>query len=136
MKYLFLSLIFLVACQGNNGSNGRSPNVVKIMPGDTRCGGLGGILVDSLVICNGSNGLDGKNGEDGANAVLEAFVICPGDTATYPEYAFRIDNEIYAVYYDKDRAFLARVLPGTYVTTNGSNCKFTVDDGGNIERVD
>lgn len=83
---------------------------------------------------NGSVGATGPQGQPGINgstAGMSAVKLCAADNATHPEYGFVVGDSIYAVYYGVVNgtlsAFLARLNPGQYVTTNdNSPCAFTV----------
>lgn len=82
----------------------------------------------------GNQGEQGPKGEDGYTP--ELFQLCPGDSAQFPEQGIRIDTTIYAVYWDTTHgAFLSRLVPGTYRTTNGSNCMFRVLVNGTTEAL-
>lgn len=113
MRYLLLaSLIMLTACgkDGTNGINGQA--------------GTPGV--------NGKDGLNGTDGEGGQDATPVTMIkFCPNEREVYPsnfpEYGMCIDNNLYAVYWNGNAAFLAKLLPGRYTTTAiGGNCTFTV----------
>lgn len=80
----------------------------------------------------GLMGPQGVAGQDGSSVV--AVKLCPGDFSTYPEQGLRIGTSLYAVYYGNFggtmQAFMAKLVPGSYITTNGANCRFTVDANG------
>jgi len=84
----------------------------------------------------GVQGATGATGAAGSTGGLVATKLCPTDTQAYPEYGFVVGDSIYAVYYGVVngilQSFLARLSAGSYVTTNGSACPFTVSySGGN-----
>jgi hypothetical protein len=103
MKYLIIFAMILTAC----GKDGRS-----------------GI--------NGNNGMNGINGVDGKDATPVSMIkFCPSLNEVYPtnfpEYGMCVNNNLYAVYWNGNTAFLSKLLPGTYTTTAiGGNCTFTV----------
>lgn len=90
----------------------------------------------SSFVKNGVNGNDGSNGTDGTNGTsVELIKLCPNVTGSYansyPEYAFRVGNVLYAVYSDKKESGLVQLYPGRYSTTTpGANCTFTVGADG------
>ena len=73
----------------------------------------------------GDTGMQGVTGEVG-----KPIKFCPEQTGgSFPEYGFCIQNELYAVYFDKQNAWLAKVVPGKYISTSTNNqCIFTVED--------
>jgi hypothetical protein len=77
-------------------------------------------------------GPKGDTGAPGQDATpVKTVQFCPSQGATtyghFPEYGLCIGNEIYAVFWDKNNAFLAKVVPGTYTSTStGLQCTFTV----------
>jgi hypothetical protein len=82
----------------------------------------------------GTSGSDGARGADGASGsngtVIVAVDLCPGITSTqYRETLLRIDGKLYGVYYDAgaQRTFLSEIGPGSWVTTDGRSCYFTVN---------
>jgi hypothetical protein len=74
----------------------------------------------------------GPAGSSGSVGNMTPVQLCPGDTASFKEYGFVVNNELFAVYFDKSQpiAFMAKLNPGNYVTTNGSNCNFTYSNTG------
>jgi len=139
-----------VVCNGTNGQDGES--LAVRVASEEECANGGIVLNEETPICNGTNGLngsngnngndgkdgkDGKDGIDGTNGVgnVTPIQLCPGDTAAFKEYGLIINNQLYAVYHNNSagHTFLAQLSPGSYVTTNGSNCHFTYgNDGTNI----
>lgn len=94
-----------------------------------------GILIScpdgsTSIVYNGTN-------SDINNVVPVEF--CPSYGATsypnnFPEYGFCIDDNIYAVYWTGNNAFMAQVVPGTYVSTSStSSCTFVVQSHCNVE---
>lgn len=81
----------------------------------------------------GIQGIPGASGQGGITPVK----LCQGDNSAFPEYGFAIGNNLYAVYYGVINgtlnAFMARLNPGNYMSTNSTNCTFTysVDNSGN-----
>lgn len=83
----------------------------------------------------GNTGLTGPQGAQGEPGdSVKMIKLCPSDSAAYPEQGIVLGTSIYAVYYgvigDTPQAFMAKLSPGDYVTTNGSNCHFKVKPNG------
>lgn len=86
------------------------------------------------------NGTDGKDGIDGANQPLTRYtvtgVIDPcGKQASYDEILLRLeDGTFLAQYYDARRqlSFLTFIGPGNYITTDGTNCRFSITQDGRV----
>lgn len=80
----------------------------------------------------GPVGPQGPQGVAGGVGNMTPVQLCPGDTATFKEYGFIVGPDLYAVYFDKNQpiAFLAKLNPGNYVTTNGANCYFSYANNG------
>lgn len=91
----------------------------------------------------GQVGPVGPQGPAGApGSSIEQVKLCDDDTSAYPEYALKIDNQIYAVYWGttptsngQKQAFLALIIPGTYQSTGGNGCRFRVELDGSITRL-
>lgn len=88
---------------------------------------------------NGSDGLDGQDGVDGAdgapglNALVEVIDPC-GQESSYDEVLFRFsDGNLYAVYASGNKIHLTELVPGTYITTDGTDCTFTVTEDLEVE---
>lgn len=122
MKYIISILlsvaIVLSGCgkpkDGLNGQQG--PSGVQGSPGAT-----------------GPVGQSGAMGLPGTNASLTTIVqFCPSQGSTvypnnFPEVGECLGGNIYAVYYDGHNAWLAEIVPGTYISTaTGLQCTFTV----------
>jgi hypothetical protein len=111
-------LILFVGCQGPQGLQGPEG-----APG-----------------AQGTAGQDGAQGPQGiAGTGTEVVKLCASDNSVYPEYALRIGNQLYAVYWGtapysggNKTAFLALLIPGNYSSTGGNGCSFTVNSDGSI----
>lgn len=117
---------------GSNGTNGQSAYQIWLALGNT---GSEAQFIASLKGATGSTGATGPQGPQGvAGGVgnMTPVQLCPGDTASFKEYGFIVGSDLFAVYFDKNQpiAFLAKLNPGSYVTTNGSNCAFTYANNG------
>lgn len=96
---------------------------------------IGGVLVSctdgtSAVILNGK---DGTNGTDGVNAPPTPYTVTElvdpcGKQTTYDEVLMRLaNNQLIAHYASGSLQYLTVIGPGSYITTDGSNCYFSVD---------
>lgn len=69
----------------------------------------------------------GPKGENGQDAELEVIELCPDlQSNVFHEYLLRINGDLFGVYAEGQKIFMARLSPGSYKTTDGRNCKFTV----------
>lgn len=146
---------------GTNGTNGTS-STVTVSNTALSCGAAGGYTLtttngsvsSSFPICNGaqgSQGIQGNQGNQGAQgiqgvaglngtngSVVTPVKLCANDNSTYPEYGLYIGNDLYAVYWGSTpassaaQAFLTKLVAGSYRSTGGNNCAFTVDSHLNI----
>lgn len=112
-----------VVCNGVDGDS------VSLSVATSEQCAAGGVVVDNTPICNGIDGSMGPQGPAGLNTVsgVVPVQLCPGDTASFKEQGLIIAGELFAVYHNNDagHTFLAKLSPGNYITTNGSNCRFT-----------
>jgi len=98
--------------------------------------------VQSAVICNGANGSDGTNGTNGTNAPPTPFTPvglidpCGNAPNIYDEVFLKLaDGTLLASFSDNANGKNTRfsiITSGNYMTTDGSNCYFSVDNNGNI----
>ena len=91
---------------------------------------------------DGRDGIDGVNGLDGAPGAtgptgpqgapgesVTTIALCPGtpgQSGVFVEYLLRIEGELFGVYAQGQRIFLARLIPGSYETTDGRQCRFRI----------
>jgi len=129
--------------QGLPGVNGTSCSVFEIPEGAKIFCSDG----TNAVAKNGEKGDNGEQGETGlpgeAGASMAVVKLCPNDRSSFPEYGMKLGSSVYAVYYGNVRngepsnngilqAFFTKLLPGRYVSTNGTNCQFTLTANGDI----
>jgi hypothetical protein len=143
---LVIAFLSITGCAGPRGDlgpqgiPGYSP-VVGTQPATSQECLSGGMEVyvgsSKTVICNGSKGATGLQGNPGQDSdQVTIFKFCPNVTGNYPsifpEYGIRLDSKVYAVY-SSNGGFLTLLTPGTYKTTGiGSNCNFTVNSDGSL----
>lgn len=144
-------------CDGLNGQDGEdgqdgTSSVMTFTASAPSCPNGGytvsvqnGAVTTSFPVCNGLNGADGAQGIQGlqgpagANGTPGSTVtpvkFCNDDPSAYPEYGLYIDGVLFAVYWGdtpgsnghQEQAFLTKVTPGTYKSTGGNNCTFTIN---------
>lgn len=107
MKTVILILICALVGCGRKGD-----------PGDTGQNGQAGAI-----------GAAGPRGADGTSVTPRQF--CTAQSGSYPgsfpEYGLCINDELYAVFWSGGNSWLAKLYPGTYVSTaTGLACTFTV----------
>lgn len=120
-------LAFIVNCVPRDGING-----VDGAPGEG-CE-VTQISNGALITCAGETSaviLNGTNGQDltaGTYSVAEIIDPC-GQQAAFDEVILRLTNgQLLAHYSDGAKQFLGLIGPGSYVTTDGTSCAFTVNN--------
>jgi len=91
---------------------------------------------------DGQNGTNGQNGQDGQDAVINGFTIveiinpCGNSPSVYDEVFLKLSNgQIVTSFSDNANGNNTRfsvLEPGSYRTTDGDNCYFTVNSNGEI----
>ena len=134
--WLFILLLALSRCSepysysqagepGPVGPAGQGCSVEQTAAGATiTCG-------DTLVtISNGSIGPQGNPGMDATPTTVIQFCSKQDDTiypSNFPEQGLCINHNLYGVYWDGKNAWLAEIVPGSYLSTaTGLGCTFTV----------
>jgi len=127
---------------GSNGADGQDGvDGVDGVDGQNGTDGIDG--VDGVDGIDGQDGVDGQDGATGAQgpvgpagpmgptgpAALQEVVNPCGEQGLYEEVLLRFSTgQLMALYYDgaNQRSFLTELSPGSYVTTDGFSCLFTV----------
>ncbi len=93
----------------------------------------------SIITCNGTNGTNGIDGVSPAMPALMPVAIlnpCGDAPSIYDEVFLKLaDGTVLASYSDNASGMNTRftkLIAGTYGTTDGDNCVFTIDASGNI----
>lgn len=129
---LITSVILLQGCgelrqhfEGPQGPQGNSGSSCTVYPTD----------LGNLIECpDGSSVLikDGKDGQDGISGVISRIDPC-GKETTLDEVLLKMtDGTLLAYFQQGNKRFLAELGPGNYVTTDGTNCNFTVHNDNSI----
>lgn len=108
-----------------DGKDGQSCTVAAMSNGAIiTCG------TTSTVILNGAKGTDGSNGKDApptAYSVVEMIDPC-GAQSQFDEVLLRLaNNQLIAHFSNGSNQFLTVIGPGSYITTDGTSCHFTID---------
>lgn len=122
--------------QGPVGPAGPMGTSCSVQPAEggalIQCGEHTVLLTNGLDGKDGTDGQDGADGKDGQDApptpytVTEMINPC-GDAPGYDEVLLRLANgQLIAHYSSGNRQFLTVLAPGTFRTTDGTNCTFTV----------
>lgn len=133
---------------GKDGVNGTSCLVTQIPIGDSVLPNGGAIIhcaTNSVLISNGSNGHDGSNGTNGHDAPAAAFAITEvidpcGDAPGIDDEVFLhlANGQLIWLQVDSASALTARLAKardGSWQTTDGSACNFTISTTGNQRTI-
>lgn len=131
--------------QGDTGEQGLAGNSCSVTSSAggaliTCEDGSSAFISDGTPGANGNDGADGSDGADGADGndgapgqdatPIQMVQFCPGATtypSSFPEYGVCVQDRLYAVFWMGGKAWLAEVVPGTYISTSSSvSCSFTV----------
>lgn len=144
MKHLiFLSALALSACGPQ--VNYDRPFLVQGLPGEAGPAGQDGKSCTVATVANGalitcpdgtaSVVLNGSNGQDAPpTAYSVTAVIDPcGPQAAFDEVLLKLANgQIMAHFASGAQQFLALIGPGSYSTTDGTHCYFTITAEGEV----
>lgn len=94
------------------------------------------------IVCNGVNGNDGEDGQDGVSLVPNPYSLvglvdpCGDSPGRYDEVFIRFANgSMLASFSDSANGSNTRfslLVPGSYQTTDGTGCYFTVSPDGSL----
>lgn len=128
---VLLGAALLSACmegpRGHRGNDGKDCSIEKVVGGSLiKCG-----KSTSAVILDGQDGVDG---EDAATVISVSEIIDPcGKQTSFDEVILRLTNgQLLAHYSQGGNEFLSVIGPGSYRTTDGTNCNFTVNSTGSV----
>ena len=125
LTLLAASVLTLTACAGPEGPIG--PTGATGATGSQGPIGPQGPQGDA-----GAPGRDGVDGADGRDAIIEIIDPC-GKQTTYDEVLLRTSSGLLLAYFENGgKRFLTEIRPGRYVTTDGTNCLFTVTNDGQV----
>lgn len=137
---------------GRDGVNGTS-STITVSSSAPSCGSKGGYTLTtttgavstSFPICNGAQGAQGQQGIQGLagsnGTIVTPVKFCSNDNSAFVEYGLYVGGDLYAVYWGdtpgsnghKEQAFLTKLAPGSYQSTGGNNCTFTVNSNLSIQ---
>lgn len=80
----------------------------------------------------GPQGARGEKGDSGQTLVAEPFCPSVGGGLGFQESYIIFPDGLYALYFDHAHAFLTKLTPGNYCTTDGRNCCFTVEGNNTV----
>ena len=119
---------FTEITNGNDGADGKDGSSCSVHPVE------GGAVIQcddgstSLI----SHGIDGISPELVEYNIIE--IINPCEDGLLDEVLIRFGSgEILAHYASGSQQFFTIIGPGTYVTTDGTNCHFRIHDDGTVE---
>ena len=128
----------LTGDKGDTGASGMGCSVSEVLPSLVAPNG-GAIITcwgSSALIINGAPGQDGQDGQDGQNAVPGTYPItelidpCGDAPSVFDEVLLRLNNNTIVASFSENsngkNTRLSLLIPGTYQTTDGSSCTFTV----------
>lgn len=129
MRWL-LALLLFTGC-------GASPNAMVIQGRDGKDGDsctVAPVSNGAIITCGASTSLI-LNGEDApptAYTVVDIINPC-GDATGHDEVLFRLQNRSLIAHYASGSAqFLTVLAPGSFVTTDGTNCHFSVNNAMDV----
>lgn len=123
---------------GTNGLDGSSCSVATVAPGVEAPNG--GALItcsdSSVLLLNGATGPQGEVGPVSPYALTEIIDPCGNAPGIYDEVILRTQaGRLLASFSDNVNGYntrLSELVQGNYMTTDGSNCHFSVDSLGNV----
>ncbi len=142
--FLILLVTMLAACAGPRGEQG-APGTVGV-PGSSCT--VTPTSTGSLVACSDGtyasidNGQDGDSivgpqgpaGQNGADSIVQIIDPCGNSPSVIDEVLLKLSDGSYLCYFTNnvngDYGRLALLPPGSYVTTDGSACHFTITASG------
>lgn len=119
--------------QGEKGDKGDSGDTCSVSQS------VNGALIlcpdgTSVMILNGTNGVNGVNGADGQAApagpynIIELIDPC-GKQGRFDELLLRLENKQLVAHYSHGvNQFLTTIGPGSYKTTDGTECYFYINN--------
>jgi hypothetical protein len=118
----------------HNGTAGPKGN-----PGDNGIAGKGchvtSVVDGAIINCDDGTSAVILNGEDATPSMyaIDSTVDPCGKQTSFDEILIRLANgSLLAHYASGANQFLTYVVPGTYVTTDGSHCYFTIENDGSL----
>ncbi len=137
MKYIYLCLLILTNCGKTTYSVTELPKGTPGTPGanGTSCS-VSTVPSGALIACSDGSYAFVDKGDPGTPAVVNPYgiaaVIDPcGDEGSFDEVLLKLNNgTILAHYSDGTRQFMTVIGAGSYSTTDGHACNFSIDNQG------
>lgn len=127
---IIAAIIFATGCAPAQGPAG--PKGDKGDPGDSIQGPPGlsctvtAVTNGSIISCEDGTQTTITNGLNGGS--ITTVALCPSNTGgVFNEYLLLIANEPYAVYVRGQAIGITKLWPGTWETTDGRKCQFTIN---------
>lgn len=146
-SFLFLFVcLYMFGCQGEPGKpgkNGTNCTVAASLSGESiiRCSdGTSTIVRNGLDGAMGPVGPKGERGDPGTpglagadGSTVEKIKLCPDvPGGAFSEYLLKIDGTFIGVYASGQKIGLVELWAGTWTTTDGRNCSFTITEDGQV----
>lgn len=152
---------FALILNGTDGVDGKDAISISGSVATTSECATGGYVLtvgtNKYTVCNGLVGATGPQGSKGdtgatgpkgdkgeAGAGVTPILLCN------KEYGLKVGNQVYAVFHQEmcatgpcganpdakySNTYLALLAPRSYVTTDGTNCSFTVNNDGTVNKI-
>jgi len=125
---------------GQDGEDGKDGIGCTVTPASN--GALVTCGDTSVLVLNGTNGTDGQDGQDGQDAPPTAYTVtelvdpCGDKPGVYDEVFLRLANGMLVASFSDNtggqNTRFSILTAGSYMTTDGSSCKFSVDANGQL----
>ena len=93
--------------------------------------------IDGTNGSDGKDGVNGKDGVDGAPAPLQPYdvveIIDPCADSLLDEVLLKFANGKFLAHYSSgNKQFFTLLNPGNYITTDGTQCRFSITESGEV----
>lgn len=111
-----------VGAQGSNGLPGTPGSNCSVSSTST----------GAVISCDDGTSSIIENGLDGTSDIIATIDPCGDFPGNYDEIIISTSSGLLSYFEDGTRRFLAKLVPGTYITTDKQACRFTVDVNNNV----
>jgi hypothetical protein len=131
---LLFALVISAGCAGKNGKDGVNGTGCTSQQLDNgvlvHCGDTESVIYNGRDGANGTDGRDGKDLSPGAYTIVDIVNPC-GEQGDYDEVLLQLANgQILTHYSHGNKQFLSLIGPGSYQTSDGYACNFTINSNG------